>query len=169
MLTIGQLSTATGIPASTLRFWERNGLLAADARQGGQRRYDEDALTKVALLRLCQDAGLTLSEISQIVHERVALSPSWRSFVRTKMDSLEENITHLQHAHEMLAHALECPHEDITQCPKFRQALDNRRGAARGPYSEFATCADPLRDLSFGDEGQERDRAREQHKQGANH
>jgi MerR family redox-sensitive transcriptional activator SoxR len=169
VLTIGQLSTATGVPTSTLRFWERKGLLPADARQAGQRRYDEDALTKVALLRLCQDAGLTLSEIGQIVHERVALSPSWRGFVRTKMDSLEENIAHLQHAHAMLAHALECPHEDISQCPKFRQALNHRRGNPPGVDSELATCPDPLRDLSFGDEGQERDGAREQHEQGANH
>jgi DNA-binding transcriptional MerR regulator len=169
VLTIGQLSTATGVPTSTLRFWERKGLLPADARRGGQRRYDEDALTKVALLRLCQDAGLTLSEIGQIVHERVALSPSWRSFVRTKMDRLEENIAQLEHAHTMLAHALECPHEDITQCPKFRQALDNRRGIAPGTDSELATCGHALRDLSFGDEGQERDGAAEQHQQRADH
>ncbi len=172
MLTIGQLSTATGIPTSTLRFWERRGLLAADARQGGARRYEQDALTEVALLRLCQDAGLTLAEIGQIVHERVAQSPSWRGFVRTKMDRLEENIAQLQHAHEMLAHALECPYPDISQCPKFRTALAHRRGVPAESVtgeSELATCADALGDLALGDEGQERDGAGEQHQQGADH
>jgi DNA-binding transcriptional MerR regulator len=156
MLTIGQLSEATGIPTSTLRFWERKGLLTADARKGGQRRYTEEALTKVALLRLCQDAGWTLTEIGQIVRERLALSPNWRDTVRTKMDHLETEIAQLSHAHKMLAHVLECSHTDITQCPRFRLALEHRKGiptALDELRSELPTCADPLGDLPLGDEG----------------
>lgn len=162
MLTIGQLSDATGIPTSTLRFWERKGLLAPDAREGGQRRYTDEALTKVALLRLCQDAGWTLSEIGQIVRERLALSPNWRELVRTKMDHLEAEIHQLSHAHEMLEHVLECPHADITQCPKFRTALERRRGVPTTLdelRSEPAAGGHAPGDLPLRDEAQERDRA----------
>lgn len=170
MLTIGQLSDATGIPTSTLRFWERKGLLAADARKGGQRRYADDALTKVALLRLCQDAGWTLTEIGQIVRERMALSPNWRDLVRGKMDHLEAEIAQLSHAHQMLEHALECPYPDITQCPKFRAALEHRKGIPTvldKLGSELPTCQHAPGDLAFGDEGQERDGAGEQHQHAA--
>ena len=170
MLTIGQLSESTGIPTSTLRFWERRGLLTADARQGGQRRYTEEALTKVALLRLCQDAGWTLTEIGQIVRERAALSPNWRDLVRGKMDHLEAEIAQLSHAHRMLEHALECPHPDITQCPKFREALEHRKGiptALDQLKSELPACGHTLGDLALGDEGQERDGAGQQHQQAA--
>jgi DNA-binding transcriptional MerR regulator len=171
MLTIGQLSEATAIPTSTLRFWERKGLIEPDARHGGQRRYTDEALTKVALLRLCQDAGWTLTEINQIVRERLALSPNWRGTVRTKMDHLEAEIAQLQHAHQMLAHVLECPHQDITQCPKFREALEHRKGipdTLDQLKSELPACRDPLGDLAFGDEGQERDGAGQQHEHAAN-
>jgi MerR family redox-sensitive transcriptional activator SoxR len=170
MLTIGQLSEATGIPTSTLRFWERKGLIEPDARRGGQRRYADGALTKVALLRLCQDAGWTLTEISQIVRDQAALSPNWRLMVRAKMDHLEAEIAQLSHAHQMLAHALECPHSDITQCPKFREALEHRKGipaALDQLKSELPACEHPLGDLALGDEGQERDRAGQQHEQAA--
>ncbi|HEX4221263.1 MAG TPA: MerR family transcriptional regulator [Pseudonocardiaceae bacterium] len=172
MLTIGQLSEATGIPTSTLRFWERKGLLTADARKGGQRRYTEEALTKVALLRLCQDAGWTLAEIGQIVRERLALAPNWRDTVSTKMNQLEAEITQLNHAHKMLEDVLECPHADITQCPKFREALEHRKGI---PVtldllkSELPACGHALGDLTLGHEGQERDGAGQQHQQAAHH
>ena len=170
MLTIGQLSESTGIPTSTLRFWERRGLLTADARQGGQRRYTEEALTKVALLRLCQDAGWTLTEIGQIVRERSQVSPEWRDLVRAKMDHLEAEIAQLSHAHHMLEHALECPHPDITQCPKFREALEHRKGIPTTLdklKSELAPCPHPLADLPLSHEGQERDGAGQQHQQAA--
>lgn len=171
MLTIGQLSDATGVPTSTLRFWERKGLIEPDARQGGQRRYADDAQTRVALLRLCQDAGWTLTEISQIVRERLALAPNWRGTVRTKMDHLEAEIAQLQHAHQMLAHVLECPHQDITQCPKFRAALADRKGipdTLDQLRSELPACGHPLGDLALCDEGQERDGACQQHEHAAN-
>ncbi len=170
MLTIGQLSDATGVPTSTLRFWERKGLLVADARTGGQRRYTEEALTKVALLRLCQDAGWTLAEIGQIVRERLALSPNWRATVRTKMEHLEGEIRQLSHAHDMLEHVLECPHPDITQCPKFRAALEHRKGIPTTLdelRSELAAGGHAPGDLPLGDEAQERDRACQQHQQAA--
>jgi DNA-binding transcriptional MerR regulator len=170
VLTIGQLAESTGLPTSTLRFWERKGLLIPDARQGGQRRYSEDALTKVALLRLCQDAGWTLAEIRQIVQERAALSPNWREFVRTKMDHLEQEIAQLHHAHRMLAHVLECPHTDITECPKFREALEHRKGIPAtldGLRSELPASLDALGDLPLGHEGQERNGACQQHEQAA--
>jgi hypothetical protein len=49
-MTIGELETETGVPASTIRYWERIGVLPKPARVGGQRRYGPDAVPYLAVL-----------------------------------------------------------------------------------------------------------------------
>lgn len=133
MLTIGQLSMASGVPTSTIRFWERRGLLRPAGRSGGQRRYTEEALTQVGMLRLCQDAGFTLAEIQELVTKQVTDHYRWRELVEAKMASVNETLAKLNKAHELLTHALECTHEDIRRCPKFRAAVDHRSGVLTAP------------------------------------
>lgn len=138
MLTIGQLATASGVPTSTIRFWERKGLLRPDARTGGQRRYNEEAQSQVGMLRLCQDAGFTLAEIRQMMAQRATDPFRWRELVEAKMVSITENLRRLNKAHDLLSHALDCTHDDIRRCPKFIQAVDNRTGPR--PAETVASC-----------------------------
>lgn len=128
VLTIGQLSEATGVPTSTIRFWERRGLLRPAGRSGGQRRYTTDALSDVGMLRLCQDAGFTLSEIQELVTKQATDHYRWRGLVEAKMTAVEDMLRKLNKAHDLLTHALECEHEDITRCPTFRAAVEHRSG-----------------------------------------
>lgn len=130
MLTIGQLADATGVPTSTIRFWERRDLLTPAARSGGQRRYTEDALARVGLLRLCQDAGFTLTEIRQVLAQRAVDPTRWRELVEAKMDDVANSLRKLNKAYELLGHALECHHEDIMKCPDFQAAVEQRVGQA---------------------------------------
>ncbi|HVV24348.1 MAG TPA: MerR family transcriptional regulator [Pseudonocardiaceae bacterium] len=139
MLTIGQLSAASGVPTSTIRFWERRELLRPRARQGGQRRYDEDALWQVGMLRLCQDAGFTLTEIRQIMAQRATDPTRWRELVEAKMVDVERSLRRLNKAYDLLSHALECTHDDIVRCPRFQEAVSHRTG----PRTEPATANDP--------------------------
>ena len=60
-LTIGAVARDTGVPASTLRYWESAGLLAPPGRAGGKRRYDPDTLRQVSLIVLIKRAGLLLA------------------------------------------------------------------------------------------------------------
>jgi DNA-binding transcriptional MerR regulator len=128
MFTIGQLSVATGVPTSTIRFWERRNLMRPAARSGGQRRYTEEALSQVGMLRLCQDAGFTLAEIQDLITKQQTDRFRWRELVDAKMITITESLRKLNKARDLLAHALECEHEDITRCPKFRMAVDLRSG-----------------------------------------
>ncbi|HEX3649100.1 MAG TPA: MerR family transcriptional regulator [Pseudonocardiaceae bacterium] len=130
MLTIGQLAEATGVPTSTIRFWERRDLLTPQARSGGQRRYTEDALARVGLLRLCQDAGFTLTEIRQVLAQRAADPTRWRGLVEAKMVDVANSLRELNKAYDLLSHALECTHEDIMKCPRFQAAVVHRAGQA---------------------------------------
>jgi MerR family redox-sensitive transcriptional activator SoxR len=46
---------------SALRFYERQGLIGADRTASNQRRYRGDVLCQVAMIRVCQQAGLSLT------------------------------------------------------------------------------------------------------------
>jgi len=105
LLTIGQLAAETGVPSSTIRFWERRGLLAPARRQSGQRRYDPAAARSVALLRLCQEAGLTLADIRRFRDERAVTPGSWHTLVEQKLADVERQITALEHARKLNSHA----------------------------------------------------------------
>jgi DNA-binding transcriptional MerR regulator len=72
LLSIGRLSAETGVPTSTIRFWERKGLLSPAFRRSGQRRYTAAAVRGVVMLRLLQEAGLTLADIRRFREERAA-------------------------------------------------------------------------------------------------
>jgi DNA-binding transcriptional MerR regulator len=51
-MTIGELAAESGLPASTIRYWERIGVLPKPPRVSGQRRYTGNAVQRLAVLRL---------------------------------------------------------------------------------------------------------------------
>lgn len=67
-LLISQLADRTGIPATTLRFYESAGLLPADRTPGGYRVYDEDAVERLAFITAAKRLGLPLEEIAELLH-----------------------------------------------------------------------------------------------------
>jgi DNA-binding transcriptional MerR regulator len=121
LLTIGQLSAETGVPTSTIRFWERKGLLTPDHRQSGQRRYTPAAVRGVAMLRLLQEVGLTLADIRRFREERAITPRSWHTLVADKLTDVERQIAALEHARDLLSHASTCHHDDLLACPGFQQ------------------------------------------------
>ena len=66
-MTIGQVAARAGMATSAIRYYERRGLLAADARQSGQRRYTPATLRRLVFIGMLQDAGLALDEIAGIL------------------------------------------------------------------------------------------------------
>lgn len=67
-MLIGEVATATGVSTKTLRFYERQGLLAEPPRTaGGYRDYDQAVVGRVTFIRQAQAAGLTLRQIGEIL------------------------------------------------------------------------------------------------------
>ena len=62
-LDIGEVVKRSGVPASTLRYYEQLGLLQSLGRRGLRRQYDEQVLERLALIGLGQAAGLSLQQI----------------------------------------------------------------------------------------------------------
>ena len=67
-MLIGELATAAGVPAKTIRYYETIGLLDPPRRTvSGYRNYDATAADRLGFIRAAQAAGLTLGEIRSIV------------------------------------------------------------------------------------------------------
>ena len=66
--TIGQLASAVGIPTSTVRYYERKGLLRPKGRtDGNYRYYGEDSRERLQFIRAAQASGFTLEDVSAIL------------------------------------------------------------------------------------------------------
>jgi MerR family redox-sensitive transcriptional activator SoxR len=74
-LTVGELSRRSGVPASALRFYERQGLIDSRRTSGNQRRYTRDTLRRVAFIRVSQRVGIPLATI----RDALALLPEGRT------------------------------------------------------------------------------------------
>lgn len=129
LMTIGRLAEITGVPASAIRYWERHGLLPAPQRQSGQRRYPQEAAQRIVVLRKCQQAGLTLAEIREFQQDRARR----QAMIRSKVAEIEQRMVDLEHAHQLLTHALQCGEHDIVRCPKFQEQMATWRTPAAPP------------------------------------
>ena len=70
--TIGQLARAAGVPTSTVRYYERIGLLRPAGRTGsGQyRAYSAQELERLAFIRAAQATGFGLEDIAMLLSLR---------------------------------------------------------------------------------------------------
>lgn len=66
-MRISQLAERSGVPATTLRFYESAGLLPADRTPAGYRSYGEDAVERLAFIGAAKHLGLPLEEIGELL------------------------------------------------------------------------------------------------------
>lgn len=65
-LTVGEVAAATGVAASAIRFYERQGLFVSERTAGNQRRYDARVPCLVRVARVAQRVGLSVGEIREM-------------------------------------------------------------------------------------------------------
>ena len=126
LLLIGELSRRTGLATSALRYYERVGLLRPEGRANGRRFYGPASAERIALIRLCQDAGFTLAEIRAFVATGSRRHPAWMNLMEAKRQELKASIARARRAKALIEHALACRHRELTMCPHFRAALEAR-------------------------------------------
>ena len=126
LVSIGELARRGGVATSALRYYERIGLLSPAKRAGGKRHYTASSAERVAVIRLCQDAGFTLAEIGRLLPGMSQGRSDWGYLAERKIAELEARIANAERAKELIRHALDCPYPDIFTCPRFRAALEAR-------------------------------------------
>ena len=127
-LDIAAVAQLSGVPASTLRFYEEKGLIASIGRRGLRRLFDPSILERLALIALGRAAGFTLEEIAAMggAKGRPRLD---RNILAAKADELDRTIRELGAMRDGLRHAANCRAPSHLECPTFRRLL---RAAASG-------------------------------------
>jgi len=88
-MTIGEVASRTGLRASAIRFYEREGLLPKPIRSAGQRRYTMAILDRIAVLERAKACGFTLAEIRILFDEKGRHSIKWRQLADKKIAELD--------------------------------------------------------------------------------
>ena len=130
-LDIAEVGRRSGIPASTLRFYEEKGLIASTGRRGLRRLFDPDVLERLALIALGRAAGFSLDEIA------LMFTPDGRpridrQMLAAKAAELDMTIRKLSAMRDGLRHAAACPEPSHMECPSFRRLLHAAASGAIG-------------------------------------
>lgn len=127
-MDIAEVARRSGLPASTLRFYEEKGLIRSTGRRGLRRVFDARVLERLALIALARAAGFSLDEIAGM------FAPDGRPRIdrrvlAAKADELDRTIKELTAMRDGLRHAAACPAKSHMECPTFKRLL---RAAAAG-------------------------------------
>lgn len=132
LLTIGEVATRVGLATSAIRYYERRGLVRADARVSGQRRFRGDTVRRLAFIGMLQDAGLDLQEIDGVLHAGDV--QEWKTIARRRLAALDAEIERLQRAHAYLEGALLCRYDHpATDCRIMGAEIDRRLASTAPP------------------------------------
>jgi MerR family redox-sensitive transcriptional activator SoxR len=127
-MKIGELAARTGLAASAIRYYEKVGLLPAPYRTGGQRRFPEDALHRVLLIRYAGDMGFTLAEIKLFLSGLRDASPvgaRWKKLAHRKIRDVDRTIESSLRLKSLLEHLLRCKCASLQVCVQRLSLSDN--------------------------------------------
>jgi MerR family redox-sensitive transcriptional activator SoxR len=119
-LTIGELSSRSGVPRSALRFYEREGLISARRTDGNQRRYPAVTLRRVALVQAGKAAGVPLERIraalDRLPADKTPTKRDWERLSRSWQRELDERIATLEAIRGRLTTCIGCGCLSLRTC-----------------------------------------------------
>jgi MerR family redox-sensitive transcriptional activator SoxR len=137
-LTIGELSSRSGVAPSALRFYEAEGLIGARRTSGNQRRYDRATLRRVALIQGGRAAGIPLEEIRAALEtlpsQRTPTRRDWERLSRGWRADIDHRIATLQALRNRLTTCIGCGCLSIDRCSLLNP---DDEAATRGPGAHY--------------------------------
>lgn len=139
---ISDIAWRSGVPASTLRFYESEGLITADRGPNGYRDYGEAVLERLSFIQGAKQLDLSLPEISEMLgvvedesctQVREALRPK----IADRLRQVDERLTVLQHLRDRLADA----NHQVTACPDSGQQCRNECPLLRHTTTDSCTTS----------------------------
>lgn len=123
VMDISEVSKRSGVPASTLRFYDEKGLIGSVGRQGLRRLFDANVVERLALIALGRSAGFSLDEIARMLGSGTRPRID-RKLLAAKAEELDGTIRKLTAMRDGLRHASVCSAPSHMECPKFLRLLD---------------------------------------------
>jgi MerR family mercuric resistance operon transcriptional regulator len=109
--TISQLAHAADIPTTTVRYYERVGLVEPEDRSAGNYRlYSEESLRKLKFIRAAQAIGFTLDDVKALLSAPVNTAASCRevqSLIENRLAEVGQRLKDLRHVQQVLKASLE--------------------------------------------------------------
>ena len=128
-MDIAEVAKRAGVPASTLRYYEKKGLIVSVGPQGLRRRFAPAVLDQLALITLGQAAGLSLDEIQSM------LSPTGKPNINRKLlvakaDQIDATIHQLRAMSRGSRHAAAWRAPSHAECPTFQRLVKSAASGA---------------------------------------
>ncbi|KNH16432.1 MerR family transcriptional regulator [Arthrobacter sp. ZBG10] len=136
LLGVGEVSRRSGVSASALHFYERNGLVSSERTAGNQRRYRRDTLRRVAFIRVSQRVGIPLKDIlaalESLPESRTPTKRDWERLSRLWRSELDARIAALEHLRHDLDGCIGCGCLSLKSC-QLQNPGDALAGDGDGP------------------------------------
>lgn len=131
--TISQLARSAEVPSSTIRYYERAGLLKPESRSASNYRlYDDESLQRLRFIRAAQAVGFTLDDVRHLLDMQMGRSPSCddvRHLIVHRLDDLSEQMKNLRHVQKVLKSALKrCEETKRRDCCPVIESLQTAAG-----------------------------------------
>ena len=146
-MDIGEVAKRSGVPGSTLRFYEEKGLIASTGRNGLRRVFDPQVLERLALISLGRSAGFSLDEIAAMLRRMFAGTgrPQIdRRALAAKAKDLDRTIRRLSAMRDGLKHAAACPAPTHMECPTFRRLMRDALSRSGEPKKKALKRSKPI-------------------------
>jgi len=120
-MKIGDVSKRLGIPASTIRYYESEGLIDSPSRVSGRREFNSQAMLALRFIQLAKAAGFSIDEMKSLLasyKETPSPTAMWATLARGKRRSIQERIEDLQRMDRILGKLLDCDCDSLGDCVK---------------------------------------------------
>lgn len=136
-LDITEVARRSGVPASTLRFYEEKKLISSIGRRGLRRLFDPRVVERLAFIALGRASGFSLDEMAHM------LGPDGRpridrQLLAAKAEDLDRTIRELSAMRDGLRHAVACRAPSHMECPTFQRLLKAAASGAIGARKKKA-------------------------------
>jgi len=130
-LSIGEVAARSGLRPSALRYYEQQGLLSPQPREGGKRRYDPSVLNRLALVAYAKEVGFTISETKLLLsgfERNIPPSARWQTLAHRKEQELDAMIDKARRMRGLLQVVSKCQCVSFEECGRRLRARPARSG-----------------------------------------
>jgi MerR family redox-sensitive transcriptional activator SoxR len=118
-LAISDVARVFGLRTSAIRYYEQIGILPPAMRKNGQRRYDNSALFRLAVVQRARETGFTLEEIRELFFGFPAGTPPpkrWHQLSQRKIVELRDRMQRLKLMETLLKRVEDCRCDALDEC-----------------------------------------------------
>ena len=124
-LTVGEAARRSGLPVSTLHYYETEGLIESWRTPSNHRRFDRSELRRIAIIKVAQSVGVSLAEIKEalagIPRGKPVSIAEWEAVSLAWKDRLNDRIQMLTRLRDQLGFCIGCGCLSLKSCPLYNK------------------------------------------------